>query len=247
MSNPQTSPQVAAGPLAGKHVVVVGGTSGIGQAVAEQALAAGARVTAASRAPERASRGLGADVRLEQVDISDTGSVQALFARLGGIDHLVLSAGPGAMGTVRELSSAEARPFMDTKFWGYYDAVREAADTIATNGSITLVGGGASRKHAPGRPVMAAVNAALEAFGKANAIDLAPVRVNVIAPGLIDTPAYAGLPEDIRQGMYDGYAQTVPAGRVGTAADVASAAMFLMTNSHVTGTVVDVDGGVQVA
>ena len=83
---------------------------------------------------------------------------------------------------------------------------------------------------------MAAVNAALEAFGKANAIDLAPVRVNVIAPGLVHTPAYAGLPEEIRQGMYDGYAQSVPAGRVGTPADVASAALFLMTNSHVTGT-----------
>jgi NAD(P)-dependent dehydrogenase (short-subunit alcohol dehydrogenase family) len=242
MSNPLTS-----SPLGGKHVVVVGGTSGIGHAVAEHALAAGATVTVASRDPQRAAVTLGPDVRTEQVDLGDTASVEALFARIGGIDHLVLSAGPGAMGTVRQLSSAEARPFMDTKFWGYYDAVREAADTIAADGSITLVGGGASRKHAPGRPVMAAVNAALEAFGKANAIDLAPVRVNVIAPGLVDTPAYAGLPEEIRQGMFDGYAQSVPAGRVGTADDVASAAMFLMTNSHVTGTVLDVDGGVQVA
>lgn len=247
MSNALTSsPPVAAGPLAGKHVVVVGGSSGIGQAVAEQALAAGATVTVASRDPERGVATLRGDVRSEQVDISDTASVEALFTRLGGIDHLVLSAGPGAMGSVRELSSAAARPFMDTKFWGYYDAVRGAADTIAEDGSITLVGGAASRKHAPGRPVMAAVNAALEAFGKANAIDLAPVRVNVIAPGLVDTPAYAGLPEEIRQGMYDGYAQSVPAGRVGTPADVASAALFLMTNSHVTGTVLDVDGGVQV-
>lgn len=241
MSNPLTS-----SPLAGKHVVVVGGTSGIGHAVAEHALAAGARVTVASRDPQRAAVTLGPDVRTEQVDLGDTASVEALFARIGGIDHLVMSAGPGAMGTVRQLSSAEARPFMDTKFWGYYDAVRGVADTIAADGSITLVGGGASRKHAPGRPVMAAVNAALEAFGKANAIDLAPVRVNVIAPGLVDTPAYAGLPEEIRQGMFDGYAQSVPAGRVGTADDVASAAMFLMTNSHVTGTVLDVDGGVQV-
>ncbi len=241
MSNPLTY-----SPLAGKHVVVVGGTSGIGHAVAEHALAAGATVTVASRDPQRAAVTLGPDVRTEQVDLGDTASVEALFARIGGIDHLVMSAGPGAMGTVRQLSSAEARPFMDIKFWGYYDAVRAVADTIAVDGSITLVGGGASRKHAPGRPVMAAVNAALEAFGKANAIDLAPVRVNVIAPGLVDTPAYAGLPEEIRQGMFDGYAQSVPAGRVGTADDVASAAMFLMTNSHVTGTVVDVDGGVQV-
>jgi NAD(P)-dependent dehydrogenase (short-subunit alcohol dehydrogenase family) len=94
---------------------------------------------------------------------------------------------------------------------------------------------------------MAAVNAALEAFGKANALDLAPIRVNVIAPGLVDTPAYAGMPEEMRQGMYAGYGSAVPAGRVGKAEDVASAALFLMTNTFVTGTVIDVDGGVHVS
>ena len=240
-----TTEHVTSAPLAGRHVVVIGGTSGIGRAVAEHALAAGARVTVASRS--RASgHSFSREVRIEQVDLTDTASVEALFADLGTVDHLVLSAGPGAMGTVRELSSASARPFMDTKFWGYYEAVRAGADSIASDGSITLVGGGASRKHAPGRPVMAAVNAALEAFGKANAIDLAPVRVNVVAPGMVDTPAYAGLPEEIRQGMYDGYAQSVPVGRVGVAEDVAAATLFLMTNTFVTGTVLDVDGGVQV-
>lgn len=240
--NPQ-----AGSALAGKHVVVVGGTSGIGRAAAELALAAGASVTVASRDPQRAEGTFSGPVRTEQVDISETASVEALFGRLGAFDHLLLSAGPGAMGTVTELSSAAARPFMDIKFWGYYDAVRAAAGRIAPDGSITMVGGAASRKHAPGRPVMAAVNAALEAFGKANAVDLAPVRVNVIAPGLVDTPAYAGMPEDMRQGMYAGYGSSVPAGRVGVADDVASAALFLMTNTFVTGTVIDVDGGVQVS
>lgn len=233
--------------LAGKNVLVIGGTSGIGRAAAEHALAAGANVTVASRNPQRAAGTFGASVRIEQVDLSDTASIEALFGRVGAIDHLVLSAGPGAMGTVRDLSSAAARPFMDTKFWGYYDAVRAASDTIAQDGSITLVGGAASRKHAPGRPVMAAVNAALEAFGKANALDLAPVRVNVIAPGLVDTPAYAGMPEQMRQGMFAGYGSAVPAGRVGDPEDVAKAALFLMTNSFVTGTVIDVDGGVMVS
>ncbi|MGZ4468966.1 MAG: SDR family oxidoreductase [Nocardioidaceae bacterium] len=93
---------------------------------------------------------------------------------------------------------------------------------------------------------MAAVNAALEAFGKANALDLAPVRVNVVAPGLVDTPAYDAVPEEIRRGMYASYAAAVPAGRVGTAADVASAVLFLVTSPWVTGTVLDVDGGVHV-
>jgi NAD(P)-dependent dehydrogenase (short-subunit alcohol dehydrogenase family) len=233
--------------LDGKHVVVIGGTSGIGLAIAEQARAAGATVTVASRDPQRAAADLPAGVVAEHVDLTSTASTESLFARLGAFDHLVLSAGPGAMGSVRDLTSAAARPYMDTKFWGYYDAVRAAADTIAKDGSITLIGGGASRKHAPGRPMMAAVNAALEAFGKANAVDLAPVRVNVIAPGLVDTPAYAGLPEAIRQGMFAGYASSVPAGRAAVPEDVASAALFLMTNDYVTGTVIDVDGGVQVS
>lgn len=232
--------------LSERHVVVVGDTSGIGLAVAEHAVAAGARVTVAARTLDRAPV-LPAEVTAEQVDLTSTASVEALFDRVGTIDHLVLSVGPGAMGTVRDLSSADARPFMDTKFWGYYDAVRAAADRIAKDGSITLIGGGASRKHAPGRPMMAAINAAIEAFGKANAIDLAPVRVNVIAPGLVDTPAYAGLPDEMRQGMLAGYAASVPAGRAGLPEDVASAALFLMTNTYVTGTVIDVDGGVQVS
>jgi len=233
--------------LAGKHVVVIGGTSGIGLAVARHAQAAGATVTVASRDPQRADADLPRGLTAEQVDLTSTASIESLFARIGAFDHLVLSAGPGAMGTVRDLTSAAARPFMDTKFWGYYDAVRAAADVIAKNGSITLIGGGASRKHAPGRPMMAAINAALEAFGKANAVDLAPIRVNVIAPGLVDTPAYAGLPEEIRQSMFAAYASSVPAGRAAVPEDVASAALFLMSNGYVTGTVIDVDGGVQLS
>ena len=233
--------------LAGKHVVVIGGTSGIGLAVARHAQAAGATVTVASRDLQRAAADLPRNVAAEQVDLTSTASIGSLFARIGAFDHLVLSAGPGATGTVRDLTSAAARPFMDTKFWGYYDAVRAAADVIAKDGSITLIGGGASRKHAPGRPMMAAINAALEAFGKANAVDLAPIRVNVIAPGLVDTPAYAGLPEEIRQGMFAAYASSVPAGRAAVPEEVASAALFLMSNGYVTGTVIDVDGGVQVS
>jgi NAD(P)-dependent dehydrogenase (short-subunit alcohol dehydrogenase family) len=233
--------------LAGSHIVVIGGTSGLGRAIAEAALAAGAVVTVASR---RGTAGVDThDSRLtaEQVDLIDPASVRELFTRIGRFDHLVLSAGPGAVGTVHDLPSTAARPYLDTKFWGYYEAVRAAAPIISDAGSITLIGGGASRKHAPGRPLMAAVNAAIEAFGKANAIDLAPVRVNVIAPGLVDTPAYDTLPDHIRAGMYDTYAAQVPAGRVGTPNDVAGAALFLMTNTWITGTVLDIDGGVQIS
>ncbi|MGW3951269.1 SDR family oxidoreductase [Streptomyces sp. NPDC004752] len=232
-------------PLAGKHVVVIGGTSGIGLAIAERALAAGARVTAASRNPGRTAGTVPADIATEQADITSAASIESLLERVGAFDHLVISAGTTALGTVRELDSGAARAFMDTKFWGAYEGVRAAADRIAKDGSIVLIGGIASRKHGPGRPTMAAINAALEAFGKANAVDLAPIRVNVIAPGLVETPAFVDVPEDVRRRLMDQYVASVPVARVGLPEDIASAAVFLMTNGYATGSVVDVDGGVQ--
>ena len=233
--------------LSGRHVVVIGGTSGIGLAVAEHAAAAGARVTVAARNPERAADLLPAGVTAEKADVASAAATEALFERIGSFDHLVTTAGAGVHGSIRDLTSADARPILDTKFWGYYDAVRAAAKTIATDGSITLVGGGSSRKYPPGVAAMAGINAAVEAFGKAAAVELAPVRVNVIAPGLIDTPAHASMPEEARHAMQAKYAATVPAGRAGLPGDVASAAIFLMTNTFVTGTVIDVDGGLQVS
>ncbi|MGW4731895.1 SDR family oxidoreductase [Streptomyces shenzhenensis] len=232
-------------PLAGKHVVVIGGTSGIGLAIAEHALAAGARVTAASRNPGRTAGTVPSGIATEQADITSAASIESLLERVGTFDHLAISAGTTALGTVRELDSGAARAFMDTKFWGAYEGVRAAADRIAKGGSIVLIGGIASRKHGPGRPTMAAINAALEAFGKANAVDLAPVRVNVIAPGLVETPAFADVPEDVRRRLMTQYVASVPVARVGLPEDIASAAVFLMSNGYATGSVVDVDGGVQ--
>ncbi|MFI1728750.1 SDR family oxidoreductase [Streptomyces acidicola] len=234
-----------ASPLAGKHVVVVGGTSGIGLAIAERALAAGARVTAASRNPQRAAGNVPHGIATEQADITSAASIESLLDRVGPFDHLAMSAGTTALGTVRELDSAAARKFMDTKFWGAYEGVRAAADRIAKDGSIVLIGGIASRKHGPGRPMMAAINAALEAFGRANAVDLAPVRVNVIAPGLVETPAFDDVPEDVKTRLLTQYIASVPVARVGLPEDIASTALFLMTNGYATGSVVDVDGGVQ--
>lgn len=233
--------------LSGRHVVVIGGTSGIGLAIAEHAAAAGARVTVAARNPDRAADQLPAGVTAERVDVASTAAIDALFERIGPLDHLVTTAGAGVHGNIRDLTSADARPILDTKFWGYYDAVRAAARTIAVDGSITLLGGGASRNYPLGVAAMAGVNAAVEAFGKAAAVDLAPIRVNTIAPGLIDTPAHADMPEAARHAMRARYAAAVPAGRAGLPADVASAAIFLMTNTFVTGTVIDVDGGLQVS
>jgi NAD(P)-dependent dehydrogenase (short-subunit alcohol dehydrogenase family) len=114
---------------------------------------------------------------------------------------------------------------------------------IRSKGSITFFSGILSRRPSPGLAGLAAINAAVEAFGRALALELAPIRVNVVSPGLTDTPAYATMPDDARKGMFASVAKRLPAGRVGKPEDIASLTLELMRNSFLTGLVVDVDGG----
>jgi NAD(P)-dependent dehydrogenase (short-subunit alcohol dehydrogenase family) len=131
---------------------------------------------------------------------------------------------------------------MDSKFFGPYLAVKEAR--LNPRGSIILFSGILSRRPDKGAPILAAVNAAVETLGKALAVELAPVRVNVISPGMTqDTGAYLAMPDQAREAMFKGVAQSLPVKRVGLPADIASVAIELMSNSFITGTVIDVDGG----
>lgn len=132
--------------LAGRRIVVIGGTSGIGRAIAVKAPAAGGRVTVGSRAPERAPDLAAAGITTERIDVTSTASIDSFFERLGDIDHVISAAGSGVYGGLAVLSSAEARVVVDTKLWGYYDVLRAAATGISGAGSITLISGGASRK-----------------------------------------------------------------------------------------------------
>jgi NAD(P)-dependent dehydrogenase (short-subunit alcohol dehydrogenase family) len=227
-----------------ESVVIIGGSSGMGLAIAKEAADAGAAVIIAGRSQgklDEASRVIAGDVASYIVDLSQEGSVMKLFQSIGSFDHLVITGSSVKTGQLRELSLADARASMDSKFWGAYMAAGHAR--IRPKGSITLFSGILSRRPSPGLASLAAINAAVEALGRALALELAPIRVNVVSPGLTDTPAYATMPDDARKGMFAAAAKRLPVGRVGKPEDIASLTLELMRNSFLTGLVIDVDGG----
>jgi NAD(P)-dependent dehydrogenase (short-subunit alcohol dehydrogenase family) len=227
-----------------ESVVIIGGSSGMGLAIAKEPADAGASVIIAGRSPNKldeARRAIAGDVTTSIVDLSDEGSVAKLFQTIGSFDHLVISGSSVKTGQLRELSLADARASMDSKFWGAYMAARYAQ--IPPKGSITFFSGILSRRPSPGLASLAAINAAVEALGRALALELAPIRVNIVSPGLTDTPAHATMPDDARKEMFAAVAKRLPVGRVGKPEDIASLTLELMRNSFLTGLIVDVDGG----
>jgi NAD(P)-dependent dehydrogenase (short-subunit alcohol dehydrogenase family) len=227
-----------------ESVVIIGGSSGMGLAIAKEAADSGAAVIIAGRSQgklDEAIRVIAGDVATYIVDLSDEGSVMKLFQSIGSFDHLVITGSSVKTGQLRELSLADARASMDSKFWGAYMAARYAQ--IRPKGSITFFSGILSRRPSSGLASLAAINAAVEALGRALALELAPIRVNVVSPGLTDTPAYATMPDDARKGLFAAVAKRLPVGRVGRPEDIASLTLELMRNSFLTGLVVDVDGG----
>jgi NAD(P)-dependent dehydrogenase (short-subunit alcohol dehydrogenase family) len=228
--------------LAGAEVCVVGGSSGIGLALAHAAHAAGAVVVVASRKPERVRAEL-PEARLVTLDVTDGAAVEAAFATLGPLDHLVCTAADGFPRGILESSVEEATALMDTKFWGQYRCARAAAPLIRPGGSITLTSGIRSRRPLPGSAAFTATNMAVEGLTRALALELAPTRVNAVAPGTVDTPVFGGMPEEKRRRMFDALAERLPAGRIGSPDDIAAAYMSVMLNGFTTGSVVDVDGG----
>jgi NAD(P)-dependent dehydrogenase (short-subunit alcohol dehydrogenase family) len=221
------------------RAVFVGGSSGIGLAAARRARAAGWDVVVASRDPERA------DVDAERLvlDITDETAVRATFEALGPIDHLVFSPVARAGGPARSLDLAAARLAFETKLWGPFTAV-QAADVRE---SIVFVSGVAATTPMRGGSATAAVNGAIEALVRTLAVELAPVRVNAVSPGIIATPTWDAMAAEDREAMFDRLAGALPAARVGTADDLAEAIWLLLTNGFVTGIVLPVDGGHRLA
>jgi len=231
--------------LKGQTVVVIGGSSGMGLAVAEKSIQSGARVVIASRSRDKlqaAAGRIGGDVHWQVVDTTDEASVADLFERLGAVDHLVIPGSSVKTGPLGELPLADAQFTMQSKFWGPYLCAKHAR--INPAGSITFFSGILSRRPGLNDAVLASVNAAVEAMGRALAKDLAPVRVNVISPGMTaGTGAYLKIPEAIRERMFSSIAERLPVGRVGRPEDIADAVLMIMTNGFITGVVLDVDGG----
>ncbi len=232
--------------LTQQTVVVIGGTSGIGLAVAEAASAQGAAVVVVGRdagKAERTAAEIGGGVRGLAADLTDPAAVASLAAEFKALDHLVLTAAELSYGPFLELPLEQARAVMESKFWGYYLAVRALAPAIAPTGSITLFSGLAAVRPAPGTVMVTAVNAAVEGLTRSLAVELAPVRVNAVSPGVVATPVWSYLSKEEQAGMFDQLGQSLPVGRVGRPEDVARAVLDLIGNGYTTGEIRNVDGG----
>ncbi|MFD8757944.1 SDR family oxidoreductase [Streptomyces mirabilis] len=167
------------------------------------------------------------------------------LATAGEFDHVVVSAGETPMGRVDALPLADAYAAMDSKFWGAYRTARSVR--VRPSGSLTLLAGYLSQRPGRASALQSAINAALEALVRGLALEYAPLRVNAVSPGLLRTPLWEGMDVTARERMYEAATQRLPVGRVGEAADVAKAVLFVTGNAHATGTTVYVDGGGTIA
>ena len=228
--------------LAGKKVVVVGGSSGIGLATAAMAKAQGAEVVIASRIADKVktaaakigAKGIPADVTNDQ-------SVVDLFRACGPLDHVVVSAAQLRTGPFKTVAMDDVRATLEAKLWGAWRCARAAE--IKPGGSLTLVSGFLSIRPRPNSAIVSAANGALESLTRALALELAPIRVNCVSPGIIDTPIRAAMPEAARKEMLNKTAAGLPVRRVGLGEDVAQQILAFMTNGFMTGSIVYLDGG----
>lgn len=232
--------------LKGKKVVVVGGSSGIGLATAEMAKREGADVIIASR---NATRLDAVAEKLNAVaipaDVTSDQSVSELFRRCGPVDHVVVTAAQLKTGPFKTVAMEDVRSTMESKFWGAWRVARSA--DIRAGGSLTLVTGFLSVRPRPNSAIVGSANGALESLARALALELAPVRVNAVSPGVIDTPIRAAMPEEARRDMLAKTAAGLPVGRVGQGEDIARQILAFMANGFATGSIVYIDGGALVS
>jgi NAD(P)-dependent dehydrogenase (short-subunit alcohol dehydrogenase family) len=227
-----------------QRIIVIGGTSGIGLESARRFALLGATVTVTGR---DAAKGAALDipgVRFAQLDAGRRDHCDAFFAEHGPFDHLVVCAsGAAGAGVFRDLALDDLRAGFDGKFWPQLNVLQASLAGIAPGGSATLVGAISARAQQTGTAGLAAINGALEAMLPILASELRPLRVNMVAPGVIDTPWWHRVPDAQRSRLFEEMGAAVPAGRVGTAADVADVIVMLAGNTFITGSVIDVDGG----
>ena len=232
--------------LKGKKVVVVGGSSGIGLSTAELATREGAEVIIASRNAERlkaAADNIGA--RAIPADVTSDNSVEDLFRACGPVDHVVVTAAQLRSGPFKTVPMDDVRSTMEGKFWGSWRVARFA--DIRPGGSLTLVSGFLSIRPRPNSAIVGAANGAIESLARSLALELAPVRVNCVSPGIIDTPIRAAMPEAARRDMLAKTAASLPVGRVGVGEDIARQILAFMTIGFATGSIVYLDGGALIA
>ena len=231
--------------LEGKQVVVLGGSGGIGLATASLAKQAGASVTISGRNGEKLRQ---AATELDGVqfvvgDIADETAVRSIFEKMDRVDHVFFAAGGlGGGGRIPDTSTVDLKPAIDERLWGSVYVAKYAAPRMS-GGTITFMSGLFHSRPILGVAVIAAAAGAVEAMTRALALELAPIRVNAIAPGFIDTPLLQAAFGEARDAVVADAASKLPTKRIGAAKEIAQAALFLMTNEFMTGEVLHIDGG----
>ena len=233
------------GSIDNQNIVVIGGTSGIGLATAVNAASKGANVWAVSRSEEKvmACSESHPDITFSSLDTHNVEGLKSLFESVGTIDHIVAAA-TGAERTMAPFMDQTDEQFREAfnKFWGYTHVTRQGMPHLNENGSLTFVSGTPARKCNPGMSSVSCTGSAVEGLTKALALEMAPKRVNAVAPGLISTGMFDNL-GDRKNAALENMGKNIPLGRVGEADEVAKAIVMIMENSYITGTTIDVDGG----
>ncbi len=230
--------------LRDKTVVVVGRGSGIARAVALRAQSEGARVIVAGRDQAKlAGAYSGSDVTAEVVDITDDGSIAGLAERVGAVDHVVSTASARARGKLGDLDRHKLQLSFDTKVIGPTMLAKYFAPQVNPGGSFVLFSGVHAFKLNVGYLGVGITNGAVDFLTRWLAVELAPIRVNAISPGVIDTGAWDSLGDEGKRDYFKHIAQNNPARRIGTPDDIADAVLFAMTNTFLTGVTLKVDGG----
>jgi NAD(P)-dependent dehydrogenase (short-subunit alcohol dehydrogenase family) len=234
--------------MLGQTLVVIGGSAGIGLETARQARSEGANVILTARNAERlneAASAIGAQ-RIATFDAKNSLALASFFKGIDGpIDHVMVTAGGPTYGPLLEMSAEDVTTALCDHIVLALEVTRQAVGRMRAGGTLLLIGGTGGRHIGHGLGIVSAVTAALPPFTASLALEVAPVRVNVIAPGFVDTPLSASLLGDQLEARRTELRETLPIGRVVGPADVAALALHLMSNTAITGSTYDIDGGQQ--
>jgi NAD(P)-dependent dehydrogenase (short-subunit alcohol dehydrogenase family) len=230
-----------------KRVVVLGGSSGIGLEVAKQAASQRASVVIASSSAERVQKAVesvGGEAQGQAVDVSDERAIATFFSKLGTFDHLVFTAGDSLhLHDLAATDLQQARHAFELRYWAALAAVKYGSPHIRKEGSIVLTTGIAGQRPQKGWVIAASVCGTIEALTRALAVELAPIRVNAVSPGVVRTNLWNNMNAAERERLFESVGKSLPVGRVGEAHEIAQAYLFLMQEGFGTGQTVVVDGG----